>query len=273
MDSAPHNPELQAKINTACRTIERALDLYKKPCLFSDFGKESVVLIHMIREWYSKEIVIVQFRHPWFQRKYDFADRLSKEWELTLHTDLPPSGMSLIQGENGAEIVNHYAVGAEYYLQPVRRQSIKSRMKWLCARRDLLVRPTAKAFFPWDMILSPTKACDLVDPSELTLDIRQNTASADMAFPLRHFTDAEIWGMIERWKLPYDKLRYQRQEDGTYAEDFENILHPVPQPYCSDCLDCRKPGAVTCPESGLEVSNISGNFEHVEARQLQYIGA
>lgn len=230
----------------------------------------------MIREWYSKDIAVIHYRHPWFQRKYDFADRLAKDWQLELHTEYAPVGMSLIQSETmGAEIVNHYPIGKTTLMLIMGKQGIGLREKWLCARHDILSRPSGTASFPWDVALCGHKGSDVdlaLGSLPVRVDIHQMPNSADLAFPLRHFTDAEVWECIEKWNVPYDKLRYAKQGDGTYQDDTESIFNADHQPYCADCLDCTKGAAVTCPKTGVEVTNISRELLRVEKHHLNYIG-
>lgn len=277
MDTALFNPELQAKINSACRTIEQSLALYKRPCVLSSFGKDSVLLLYMIREWFTKDIDVIHFRHPWFQRKYTFADRLAKDWELTVHGNFAPISASLMNTEaKGAEIITHYSIGQKALMLILGKQSTKARIKWLCGRHDILGRPSGNVSFPWDVAFCGHKGSDVdagLGSFGTLVDVHQIPNSADMAYPLRAFTDADVWEMHERWGIPFDALRYSRNDDGTYFDDVQNIHNADYQPYCTECLDCKNGAAVECPKTGLSITNISGSFLHVDPKQLSYIGA
>lgn len=276
MEEIAHNPELQKKINSACRTIEVVLAKYKRPCILSSFGKDSVVLLHMIRSWFTNDLDVVYFRHPWFQRKYDFSDKLAKEWDLTLHSEFPPLAMSIYSSEEkGAEIVNHYGLGQKTMMLLVGKQATERQVKWLCGR-DMLARPCGNTQWNWDVAFSGHKSSD-VDAAAgaipLLVDIHQQANACDAAYPLRHFTDADIWEYIEKWDLPYNRLRYKKNEDGTYSDDTDSIFNPDYQPYCSKCLDRRADAAVICPKNNLEVTNLSGSLNHVDFKNLNYLGA
>lgn len=225
--------------------------------------------MHMIREWFTADFDVVHYRMPWFQRKYYFADKLAKDWELNLHVHYPPSGFSVLQSEGtGAEVVHHYQQGANSFMVRLEKQSTDRQVKWLCARHDIITQSTASVPFRWDVAFLGARS---PDPKGLAADINQSHGSCDFAFPLRHFTDADIWAMHEQWAIPYDTFRHKKQEDGSYLEDAQSIFRSGAAPYCADCLDCGKPSVVTCPKSNLEVGNISGQFLRVNSENLNYI--
>jgi hypothetical protein len=61
---------------------------YKNPAIMCSFGKDSMVMLHLMRK-FNLPLPIVFYRDPWFPKKYDFADRMIAEWGLYPLTVLP----------------------------------------------------------------------------------------------------------------------------------------------------------------------------------------
>lgn len=268
MSDYTHNPDLQKKINQACLVIEKTLDRAKRPCLISSFDKDSVLLIHMVRSWFVKDIDVVFFRQPWFPRKYAYADKLAAEWELTLHSDIAPRAMNLAHSEDrGAEIVMHYGIGQNTLPLILKKQPIECRPKWLCGRDDILRRITGTVQWPWDIALHPRKSPDVAG----AVDVDQILNACDLAYPLRSFTDADVWECFRMWDLPVNTLRYKQSPEG-WVDDPSSSFNPDYHPYCADCLDRTKGPNVLCPKSGLTVSNLSPVIPHMEHSHLNHSG-
>lgn len=264
-------PELQDKINHACKVFEEVLQNYRRPVLLCSFGKDSMVMLWMIREWFTKEIPIVLFKHPFFPRKYTYADRMISEWDLNVHQNIPPIGSSLSCKDGKTEVIHHYSMGAGSLVVPIGKQDIEGREGWLCGIKDILSGPYGSYNWPWDVAFCGHRSTD-VDPLlgsiALRCDVHQNPDSSHLAFPLRHFTDDDIWTLHKAWGIPFDKLRYESQEnpvthtEGTFNSDYF--------PYCNKCFDPFQPEFVVCPKTGLQITNIHSKLLKTEVK-LDYM--
>jgi len=86
-----------------------------------------------------------------------------------------------------------------------------------------------------------------------------------MAYPLRHFTDDDVWKLTKAYDIPVNRLMYGSVDEPKM--DTENIFNPDYVPYCLACLDPLEPEFVKCPKfDGLEVSNISESINKVDPK-------
>lgn len=272
METLSHNPELQVKIGKACEVIEQSLSQAKRPCVLCSFGKDSVLMLYMIREWFTKDLEVVFFKNPWFPRKTAFAERVISDWELNVHSQIPPIASSMSTTDTGCEIVRHYQVGSKPIYLPLGRQPIDLSPNWLCGRETILGSPHGTYQWPWDLAFHGHKASD-TDPVQgevpIEMDIHQNYGAASFAYPLRTFTDEDVWELTRKFELPFNKLRHKTLESP--ENDKNDFWNPDYLPYCTECLDRRKEKTVTCPKTRLKVTNISSQINHVEVK-LDYIG-
>lgn len=267
---------LQAKIIQATNLIERVLEQYRKPCLLCSFGKDSVVLLWILRNWYDTTIPIVFFRHPFFPRKYAYADRLIADWNLNVVSDIPPIGCSMTKGNGLLEVVNHYPFGGDKNLMlPVGWLPHDKHPTWLCGRDDLFFRPTGTFDWRWDVAFMGHKGNDtdaVQGEISLKVDINHVPNGCSTAYPLRGFTDADVWEFIEKNNIPVHTERYEKV-DGAWRTKPEKHFDPDYFPYCNRCLDRDGPVAVTCPKNGKEITNIGSQLQYFNHKQMhRYFG-
>jgi hypothetical protein len=134
------------------------------------------------------------------------------------------------------------------------------------------MRPCGTFDFPWDLGLVAHKSSDIdpvLGPVPLTVDVRVNPGACDYAFPLRYFTDADVWEYHRRFRVPVNKKRYnvnngyQEHHDITYNNDYHYA--------CTLCMDTDSPPMVLCPKYGYEVPNISSQLHYIENGVPDYI--
>lgn len=268
---------IQDKVTKALQVIEQVVDQYKKPCLLCSFGKDSVLLLWLIRKHTGFTFPIVFFKQPFFPRKYAYADRLIADWNLDVFTDVPPMGTSMTKGNGLLEVVNHYPFGGDKNLMmPVGWiDHEKHPAKWLCGRDDVMNRPLGQYQWLWDCALTGHKGEDkdaVQGDVHLRVDIHQIPGGCHTAYPLRLFSDADVWECFERWNIPIHEERYEKV-DGTWRTKPEKHYDPDYFPYCTRCLDKDGPIAVVCPKTGLEITNIGGQLQYYQHKELlTYMG-
>src|ERR1039458_10789398 len=97
---------LGSKLTEAKRVISKTIELYKWPIVMCSFGKDSIALSHLVRSMGHNKIPILFHRDPWFAEKYEFADKLIRDWQLTVF-DYPPLITSLWHGKGILAFTNH----------------------------------------------------------------------------------------------------------------------------------------------------------------------
>src|SRR6266403_478699 len=100
---------LEKKVSDTLEFIQTQLREYSYPVLNCSFGKDSLVLLHLL---YSAGIrmPIVYYRDPYFPRKNAFANLIIHNWCLEVH-DYPPIRVSLKHGKEMVALVSEYASG------------------------------------------------------------------------------------------------------------------------------------------------------------------
>ena len=263
---------LDDKIEAAHDLIGRVLHSYHSPVVMSSFGKDSMVLLDLV-DALDKKLPIVFHREPFEPFKYQFANQIIQNNNYAVY-DYPPIGTMMVKRGDEAEIVNRYQVG------PVAVTWLGTGIKkpqpdhpFHCGYKDFYEKPVGLFKFPWDVALVGHKSTDvdpILGPLPLKVDILASEGACDFAYPLRHFTDADVWEYSERFEVPinlkrYDKANgYREFADITYNNDYYFT--------CVKCMDRDEPEAVFCPKMNCEISNISKDIRYAEPKPLSYIG-
>jgi 3'-phosphoadenosine 5'-phosphosulfate sulfotransferase (PAPS reductase)/FAD synthetase len=142
----------------------------------------------------------------------------------------------------------------------------------LCALKDILQRPRARGEFKWDMLVHGQRNVDR-DPAwgamTLAADVGLQPESASFVFPLRHWTDADIWAYTDFHCVPQNYDRYRAQKDGTYVDCPSKRWNSDYQPACTACMK-KGGGVVFCPRLGVDVSNVSAHLPWQQPQQFSY---
>jgi hypothetical protein len=226
---------------------------------------------------------VISFRDPWFPYKYNFVQKIASEWNLRIF-DWYPREQGFQRREFGGKDVmafmNVYRLGANGIMyMPKNLQELPDDVKWLpsnhlCAAHDFFQRPSGDIIYPWDLLLIGQKSAD--EEGVLGCDVVKGDINKipDVFFPLRDWTDEDIWGYIKSFAVPFQTDRYGA--DGAEFPDKTN--NPDWIPACVRCVDRRRTEAfVPCPKlGGLMVSSIASKAPYYEIGEnnkgLHYYG-
>jgi hypothetical protein len=253
---------LNRKIDQAVDIIVKAVMAHAHPVAYSSFGKDSMVLLSLIQTCGYKFPVIFH-REAFCPIKYRFANKIIEEYGYSVY-DYPPLICSVIKNGTYIEIINWHTIGNKFLYMPTGIDR-NDKGPLLCGFKDILCKPKADYAYPWDVAFVGQKSSDvdpILGPMTLEYDIKTNPASADFAYPLRHFTDADIWTYTERFNLPVHDARYDRANG--YREFEDRTCNPDYFPICMNCLDRDGPKSVWCNRLGMETNNISGEVPYSE---------
>lgn len=240
------------KVAYGHRVIEHALATSKNPAVLCSFGKDSMVLLHMLRE--HADLPVIFWKHAFQPKKYRFANSVIEHWNLRVH-DYAPVGVEM--HENGDEIgmLSHYQIGAKTIACGTGIYAQKEGDEHICALESIYFRPTGTFNCPWDLVFSGHKSDD-VDPIigaiPLNSDLVQNPGCASLCYPIRFFSDDDIWEYTRRNKVPVHEERY-----------VENRKEANPDyiTACTACMSRNGPDAVPCPKrGGIMVANCSSSL-------------
>lgn len=255
---------LEDKITAAEKVIDAVLRNYRNPCLLCSFGKDSMVLLYMLRQWH-KPLPVVFFRQPFFQRKYAYANRIIEDWNLQeIYQDVPPFGVAVSHGQGKTEFVNHYNFGGKTIMVPIGWLQPKESEPYLCGKEDIYNRPLGTFNWPWDCAIVGHKATD-TDPLHPSLNIEmelvQNPNACDCAFPLREWSDEDIWAFTEKYDVPINHGRYEKSDEGWRVKEGQYYDSDY-FPYCNKCFDPSQPDVVDCPKLGVKVENMKNKLQY-----------
>lgn len=232
-----------------------------------------MVLLHLIRETlpankmgcHSYPLPIIFYRHPFFAFKNEFADSVIRGWGLETYDYLPvASGVKF--NDERLELVARYRFGEEGAIDiPMNTEEPLARRDFICGLNHWILRPkAAETIFPWQTLFIGHKSAD-IDPFDGAVPLRCDHAEiggSNLIFPLRWWTDNDVWDYIERNAVPHDQRRYRNR-----AEVSDTWLNPDYIRACTACIDPRvKAAEVYCPKLGKNVQNFG---KHV--LRLQHI--
>lgn len=260
--------ELQGKVETAKKFIRQVMNAYRAPVVMSSFGKDSMVLLDLLKD---ENIPLLFHREPFEPLKYAFANKIIEQRGYVVY-DYPPTSTQVVKNGTAVEIVNKYQVGPKAFTWLGTGVKAPEEGKpFLCGYRDLYSKPVSLFEYPWDVAFVGHKSTDhdpILGPIPLTVDLKASEGACDFAYPLRHFTDADVWEYIEAHGIPYNERRYDKANGYREFSDvtFNNDYYLT----CIKCMDRDEPAAVLCPRLNCEITNISGMIRYAEPAVLDY---
>lgn len=262
------------KIRDGFRAIEKALVHHKHPAVLCSFGKDSVLVLAMVRQ-FIPSIPVIFFRHPFFPKKYRYADQLIQEWNLTVYQDIPPADITLSSGQGDeVEILNHYRFGSGLVSMPVGRSEPREGHR-LCGLDDLVTRPVGSYNWKWDVVFHGHKNTDrdpIVRDMRLQANLLRDPRICAIQYPVRDFDDREVFEALEFMGVPINEDRYEKI-DGVWSEKADKTLNSDYMPYCDACMRRDGTKSVPCFKYGLDTANISAvmPWQNLEA-SMHYLG-
>jgi hypothetical protein len=245
------------KVRGAIALIKEIVPNHSAPIVMSSFGKDSMVLLDLVKKANFK-LPILSYREPFSPRKYLFANAIIHANDYTVY-DYPPLETWFSRRNGSVEIVNLHqgpAGNAPIYL-PTGVKPPKMDQPFLCGLSDIYGKPTVSSYsFPWDLALIGHKASD-VDPILGPVPINTFFQSGDLSllFPLKAFTDEDIWRYTIEFNLPINEQRYNRLDNW---KEFEDItFNPDYFHACTACMDPESPKEVFCPKVAGMIPNVS----------------
>lgn len=265
--------ELAQKVEESRGVIAAALRLFRAPAVMCSFGKDSIAVLHLVRQ-VAPELPVIFHREPFEPHKYAYANRIIAEWDLTVY-DFPPERTEVQEGGGELEVMNYYSLGGgKTCALPTGLRAPIDGEKFACALRDIYGKPTGTFEYPWDCVFHGHKSCD-VDPVlgavPLHADYALNLGCASAAFPLRHWTDADVWAYLEENQVPLHTERYIKFSNGAWRERSDKRHNPDYITACTACMRTDALRAVPCPKlGGRLVANVSSQLRRVQLPEMAY---
>lgn len=231
-----------------------------------------MALLHIIRDKF-KDLDVLCYREPWFPEKLVFTNSVIALWKLTAW-DYPPATIGLRKGNGRLDVINNYLIGQRTMALARGTERPVENQPWLCGVRTFLSRPTAVSIrFPWDLIFHGHKSCD-VDPCSGAIPLDRSIVKvengADAAYPLRYWSDEDVFEYLEENDVPIDPSRYAKIEGEWQILD-DKTNNPDYYHTCLKCCDPEQPEKVVCPLTNQMIPNIHEHLPWVQF-DLPYCG-
>ncbi len=230
----------------------------KKPVLLCSFGKDSMTLLHLIRQ-VMPDIPVIFWQTNSQKKRYGFAHQIMRDWNLTVY-DYPPAMTDIIYKDGRMNGVAAYWLGKGVMCKVLWLQEADG--NYACAVEDILGRPTCSDYtFNWDCVISGHKKID-VDLLLGKLELKENKRNIDgldMLYPLFSWTNDDIWAYIRDNNIPYNRGKYDDNGNVFMDTTFNENYHSA----CFKCLNPLEKEAVYCEKEKKEVQNAGKliNFE------------
>lgn len=230
-----------------------------------------MVLLSVV-ESVAGKLPVVFHREPFSPEKYAFANGVIAERGYAVY-DYAPSGTAILKAGGHIEVMNAYQLAPGKFLDlPTGIVQPEPGQPFLCGYSDIYNKPLGAFGFPWDMVFMGHKSSDvdpLRGPVPLLVDVVVNEGAPTYSYPLRNFTDDDVWLYTEEHGLPVHATRYNR-DDG-YREHSSKDLNPDYFRACTRCMDPDEPLAVVCPKLGAEITNRSSQLRRVGTWLPSYV--
>ncbi len=228
-------------------------------------GKDSTALLHLIKFGAGIDLPVIQYREPKFRERYAYSDRLIKEWKLEVY-DYAPSKIAIADGpdvETGElrlDFIKYYQWGqGTAVCLSLGTERPKEGEDFLCGVTDVLQRPTGTFNWPWGAVYIGTKYSDtdlIKGHVPLAVDIRYAENSPMSLYPMRDWTDENIFQYLEDNAVQPDPTRYVKDYH-KWKNNPDKSLNADFYPICFNCVNRHEGKYVDCPKLKAKISNIS----------------
>ena len=251
------------KKQEAKAVIKVALVGRRAPVVMCSYGKDSLVVLDMVRKQYERPEVLFFSSSILgeYSQKYAFAFGQIVKQGLSVYS-YPPSNFKQAQYEGLFILGAEYYVDGEYFIYDTvvtTEDRYKPGEPFACAWHDYLLSPLVPAYrFKWDVVFTGSKEADrrkYVLPCIAKMagqgTMLQGIKGGIIANPLWNWSDADVWEYIEEHGLEFHRERYEGNPHGIANTGRAGAVSIDHNPTCWDCLDYRRAGKpIVCPKSG-----------------------
>ena len=230
--------------------IQEHLDSSANPCVACSFGKDSMVVLDIVRRFQPRIPVVYVEQFP-VESKHAFARTIAKAWNLNMQSI--PAAWRGTYGKSGhVEIVTGHKIGPNAYLAiPTEPMPELDERDAMCGL-DLLNEPFPDLSFPdYDAVFLGHRGDDRdIVLGDIPLIENQFTAkdgTFKYLYPLKDWTSKDVWDYHRRYEVPANEGRYGRNNPAD-NNDVWNL--------CTRCMSGD--GTVWCPKEKGEVPAFGG---------------
>lgn len=239
--------------------ISEQLAQLKAPCVLSSFGKDSMVLLWLIRQQ-KPDVDVVYFDAFPSPTKHRFALDIIQRWELTIHSPVA-RGRDVVANGDHIELAElHELAPNQFTYFPIEAETdYVPDENCLCGLEKLTAEVAPQCEFNFDGAFMGIRGDD-VDPTwgacpppDYVIPRGDNFR---LVYPLKDWTEKDIWEASFLLGIPQNEARYFNN-DMTANNDY--------YPLCTKCLgsDCE----VICPQTNLPLPGMGSTLKLDDRRE------
>jgi hypothetical protein len=254
-----------------CAKMEAWLTQCHRPAVMWSGGKDSTAMLHLLLFKVGVKLPVIQWREPRLRTRYAHSDRLAAKWDLEMYDWAPygfaiQDGYDIETGEPRLDFVKGYEMAPhKLMLLFLGTETPEPGGPYVCGL-EALQRPTGRFNFPWGGVFHGQKSAD-VDLIKGQVPLAQDVVRPDGApmqfFPMRHWSDADIWNYLESEGVPNDETRYEKA-DGVWQHKKDKANNADYYPVCWNCVNRHLADTVYCPKLKCETNNISQQATYID---------
>jgi len=243
--------------------INEVIKTYARPAFLCSFGKDSMALLGVLHELELElRIPVIFLRDPFRPRTNVFASDMIAKYKLTCFDWAPSQALFYKNARTGqVNTLARYMLNGSTIDIPrdvVDLPYDLKRKEWVCGV-DWCSQPRAHVVTAaFDCVLIGHKNTD-TDPvfGKIPLNTYAVTTEDGLTgvFPLRDWTDEDVWEYIRARKIDVDNRRYNV---GKGANHDDIGYNPDWQRACYACMDPKGPAEVDCPKYHRRLINRRG---------------
>lgn len=228
--------------------ITAHLSLCARPAVACSFGKDSMVLLALVREQ-SPHVPVLYFEGLPHPTKHAFVQEIASQWRLNLLSP-PPVFTDVIAKDGHVALLRVYEMSkGKVVTLPV--ESVDDYVPIAssqCALAALFAPSPVIPEMGFDGVFIGHRGDD-VDPIYGEIPLASDAATVDgfrYLYPLRDWTEADIWRASDILGIPQNLARYEQRD-----MDANNDYYPL----CTECLKPSNKDTAFCPQLGRDVPN------------------
>jgi hypothetical protein len=225
----------------ARQIIREVLAGATNPAVFCSFGKDSMLLLSLVRE-IKPDVSVLWFRSG---GREDFAKRVIMDWDLDVWS-WEPADVYVLPNENGLSVVREQSFGLQRF--PV-VLDVEEGNRCIA---DFMPGRTSVLYPHFDVLFLGYRDSDehwVLGGKGFCPEDGWALGKAKVYAPLRHMNDGQVWAAIKELSVPVDEERY-----------FHDGNDPDSLPACTRCL---QEGAteVWCLKEGKYIPRVGWDRE------------